>query len=40
MNQEQFEQFWEQLKAPLKAKWVIIKTDCGEQVCEAHRRWS
>lgn len=24
MNQEQFGQFWEQLKAPLKAKWEKI----------------
>lgn len=24
MNQEQFGQFWEQLKAPLKGKWVAI----------------
>jgi uncharacterized protein YjbJ (UPF0337 family) len=24
MNQEQFGQFWEQLKAPLKAKWDKI----------------
>ena len=24
MNQEQFGQFWTQLKAPLKAKWVQI----------------
>ncbi|HEX6726057.1 MAG TPA: hypothetical protein VF078_01800 [Nitrospira sp.] len=24
MNKEQFGQFWEQLKAPLKAKWVNI----------------
>ncbi|NGZ95123.1 MAG: CsbD family protein [Nitrospira sp. WS110] len=24
MNTEQFEQFWEQLKVPLKAKWVGI----------------
>ena len=24
MNQEQFRQFWEQLKTPLKAKWVNI----------------
>ena len=24
MNKEQFRQFWEQLKAPLKAKWVNL----------------
>jgi hypothetical protein len=24
MNKEQFGQFWEQLKTPLKAKWVNI----------------
>ena len=24
MNQEQFGQFWEQLKTPLKAKWEKI----------------
>jgi len=24
MNREQFQQFWEQLKAPLKAKWDRI----------------
>jgi hypothetical protein len=24
MNKEQFQQFWEQLKAPLKAKWAGI----------------
>jgi len=24
MNQEQFRQFWEQLRAPLKAKWEKI----------------
>lgn len=31
MNQEQFGQFWEQLKAPLKAKWTAISDeDLGE----------
>ena len=24
MNQEQFGQFWEQLKAPLQAKWAAL----------------
>ncbi len=24
MNKDQFRQFWEQLKAPLKAKWVNL----------------
>jgi uncharacterized protein YjbJ (UPF0337 family) len=33
MNQEQFGQFWEQLKAPLKAKWEKI-TD--EDLTEIH----
>jgi uncharacterized protein YjbJ (UPF0337 family) len=33
MNQEQFGQFWEQLKAPLKAKWEKI-TD--EDLMEIH----
>jgi uncharacterized protein YjbJ (UPF0337 family) len=33
MNQEQFGQFWEQLKAPLKAKWEKI-TD--EDLAEIH----
>lgn len=27
MNQEQFGQFWEQLKAPLKAKWAGISEE-------------
>jgi uncharacterized protein YjbJ (UPF0337 family) len=27
MNQEQFGQFWEQLKAPLKAKWEKLTED-------------
>lgn len=27
MNQEQFGQFWEQLKAPLKAKWTGISDE-------------
>ena len=27
MNQEQFRQFWEQLKAPLKAKWTSISDE-------------
>jgi len=27
MNKEQFGQFWEQLKAPLKAKWVGISDE-------------
>jgi hypothetical protein len=31
MTQEQFQQFWVQLKAPLKAKWEkITDTDLGE----------
>jgi hypothetical protein len=31
MNQEQFGQFWTQLKAPLKAKWEkITEEDLGE----------
>jgi len=31
MNQEQFGQFWMQLKAPLKAKWEkITEEDLGE----------
>ena len=31
MNQEQFGQFWTQLKAPLKAKWEkITEDDLGE----------
>jgi uncharacterized protein YjbJ (UPF0337 family) len=33
MNQEQFGQFWDQLKAPLKAKWEKI-TD--EDLTEIH----
>ena len=31
MNQEQFGQFWEQLKAPLRAKWEQI-TDQYEEL--------
>lgn len=27
MNQEQFGQFWEQLKAPLKAKWTDLSDE-------------
>ena len=27
MNKEQFGQFWEQLKAPLKAKWAGISEE-------------
>jgi hypothetical protein len=27
MNQEQFGQFWEQLRTPLKAKWEKVTTD-------------
>ena len=27
MNQEQFGQFWEQLKAPLKAQWTGISDE-------------
>jgi uncharacterized protein YjbJ (UPF0337 family) len=27
MNQEQFGQFWEQLKAPLKAEWAGISDE-------------
>ncbi len=27
MNQEQFGQFWEQLKAPLKAKWAELSDE-------------
>lgn len=31
MTQEQFQQFWEQLKAPLRAKWEkITEADLGE----------
>ena len=31
MTQEQFQQFWLQLKAPLKAKWdKITESDLGE----------
>ncbi len=31
MNQEQFEQFWLQLKMPLKARWErITDSDLGE----------
>ena len=31
MNQDQFSQFWEQLKTPLKAKWErITQEDLGE----------
>ncbi|MBH0202528.1 MAG: hypothetical protein HP496_09615 [Nitrospira sp.] len=31
MNKEQFGQFWEQLKTPLKAKWVnITEEDLSE----------
>ena len=31
MIQEQFQQFWSQLRAPLKAKWAkITDTDLGE----------
>ncbi|MBH0180879.1 MAG: hypothetical protein HP490_04165 [Nitrospira sp.] len=37
MNQEQFGQFWDQLKAPLKAKWDKI-TD--EDLAEIHGNWA
>jgi uncharacterized protein YjbJ (UPF0337 family) len=37
MNQEQFGQFWDQLKAPLKAKWEKI-TD--EDLAEIHGNWA
>jgi len=37
MNQEQFGQFWDQLKAPLKAKWDKI-TD--EDLTEIHGNWA
>jgi uncharacterized protein YjbJ (UPF0337 family) len=37
MNQEQFGQFWNQLKVPLKAKWEKI-TD--EDLLEIHGNWS
>lgn len=31
MNHEQFRQFWEQLKAPLQAKWVkLTDTDLAD----------
>jgi uncharacterized protein YjbJ (UPF0337 family) len=33
MNQEQFGQFWEQLKAPLREKWGKITT---EDLVEIH----
>jgi hypothetical protein len=32
MNQEQFGQFWEQLKAPLRAKWENITTEDIEEI--------
>jgi uncharacterized protein YjbJ (UPF0337 family) len=37
MNQEQFGQFWDQLKTPLKAKWDKI-TD--EDLTEIHGNWA
>ncbi|MBH0177539.1 MAG: hypothetical protein HP491_06655 [Nitrospira sp.] len=37
MNQEQFGQFWDQLKTPLKAKWDKI-TD--EDLVEIHGNWA
>ena len=37
MNQEQFGQFWDQLKTPLKAKWGKI-TD--EDLTEIHGNWA
>lgn len=38
MNKEQFGQFWEQLKAPLKAKWVnITEEDLIEIKGDLHR---
>jgi len=37
MNQEQFGQFWDQLKTPLKAKWEKI-TD--EDLTEIHGNWA
>jgi uncharacterized protein YjbJ (UPF0337 family) len=33
MNQEQFGQFWDQLKTPLKAKWEKIS---DEDITEIH----
>ena len=35
MNQEQFGQFWTQLKAPLKAKWNKI-TESDLVIAKAH----
>jgi uncharacterized protein YjbJ (UPF0337 family) len=37
MNQEQFGQFWDQLKAPLKAKWDKI-TD--EDLADIQGKWA
>ena len=37
VNQEQFGQFWNQLKTPLKAKWDKI-TD--EDLAEIHGNWA
>lgn len=37
VNQEQFGQFWNQLKTPLKAKWDKI-TD--EDLAEIHGNWT
>jgi uncharacterized protein YjbJ (UPF0337 family) len=37
MNQEQFGQFWNQLKTPLKAKWEKITE---EDLAEIHGNWA
>ena len=37
MNQEQFGQFWDQLKAPLKAKWDKITE---EDLTAIHGNWA
>jgi hypothetical protein len=41
MNQEQFGQFWTQLKAPLKAKWEkITEEDLGEIQGDLAKFWT
>jgi len=39
MNQEQFGQFWTQLKAPLKAKWEKITDEDLLEIDGTHHIW-
>jgi hypothetical protein len=37
MNQEQFGQFWQQLRTPLKAKWEKITTEDIDEIKGDHK---